>query len=93
MADRLLAALIPGCSGAVRALRRLSGGANMETWAFDLERGGDTEPLILRRQPGSSGRNNTDWNELGMADEAALLSADRRDWCAGAHGTAPADSG
>ncbi len=75
MADRLLAALVPGSSGAVRALRRLSGGANMETWAFDLEHGSATVPLILRRQPGVIGRNTTDWNELGIADEAALLSA------------------
>ena len=35
----------------VQALQRLSGGANMETWAFDLDRGERVQPLILRRRP------------------------------------------
>lgn len=36
----------------VHGLRRLSGGASKETWAFDLETGdGSRRPLVLRRQP------------------------------------------
>jgi aminoglycoside phosphotransferase (APT) family kinase protein len=36
----------------VEGLRRLSGGASRETWAFDLvDRVGDRRPLILRRDP------------------------------------------
>jgi aminoglycoside phosphotransferase (APT) family kinase protein len=65
MADRLLTALADdsgiGDSGIgergearIIGLRRLSGGANMETWAFDLEVAGAIEPLILRRLPGGA---------------------------------------
>jgi aminoglycoside phosphotransferase (APT) family kinase protein len=53
-------------SAPVTGLRRLSGGASRETWAFDA--GG--RPLILQRErPG--GRHA----ETGMATEAALLRA------------------
>lgn len=75
LTDRLVAALVSGGSGTVQGLHRLSGGANMETWAFDLQYKNVTEPLVLRRQPGTSGRNSTDWSELAIADEAALLAA------------------
>jgi aminoglycoside phosphotransferase (APT) family kinase protein len=53
--------------GSVRDLRRLSGGASRETWAFGLERpDGRKERLILRRDPpGAPGK--------GMALEARLL--------------------
>jgi aminoglycoside phosphotransferase (APT) family kinase protein len=52
-------------AGAISGLRRLSGGASRETWAFDA--GG--RPLILQRaRPGSRGT-------VGMATEAALLRA------------------
>lgn len=63
MAGRLLAALADGSPGGdgdsdsgkarIVGLRRLSGGANMETWAFDREHSGVIEPLILRRLPGA----------------------------------------
>jgi len=36
---------------AVRALRRLAGGASRESWAFELESGGESRPLVLRRDP------------------------------------------
>jgi aminoglycoside phosphotransferase (APT) family kinase protein len=52
-------------AGAITGLRRLSGGASRETWAFDA--GG--RPLILQRaRPGGPGT-------AGMATEAALLRA------------------
>jgi aminoglycoside phosphotransferase (APT) family kinase protein len=52
-------------AGMVTGLRRLSGGASRETWAFAA----DGRPLILQRErPG--GRH-----EAGMATEAALLRA------------------
>ena len=38
----------------VRELRRLSGGANQETWSFDAETDGRSLPLILRRTPGGA---------------------------------------
>ena len=57
--------------GRVEDLRRLSGGASRETWAFTLVRDeGTKEALILRRDPPhASGR--------GMVREAALLGAAR----------------
>ena len=44
----------------VQALQRLSGGANMETWAFDLDRGERVQPLILRRRPPGLHAANSD---------------------------------
>jgi aminoglycoside phosphotransferase (APT) family kinase protein len=50
---------------AVTGVRRLSGGASRETWAFDA----DDRPLILQRErPGGM-------RKAGMATEAALLRA------------------
>jgi aminoglycoside phosphotransferase (APT) family kinase protein len=50
---------------AVTGLRRLSGGASRETWAFDA----DGRPLVLQRErPGGL-------RHAGMATEAALLRA------------------
>ncbi len=64
---RLAPRLDPEASG-VAALRRLSGGASQETWAFRLE--GPERRMILRRapeglRPGGSG--------IGLAAEAALI--------------------
>lgn len=56
----------------VRALRRLSGGASQETWAFDLALPGDDQALILRRTPEGAGARTTD--TAGVAAEAALLA-------------------
>jgi len=54
--------------GLVSGLRRLSGGASQETWAF---RAGDRE-LILRRKPeGMAGSGNA----IGLDKEAALIQA------------------
>jgi len=54
--------------GPVSGLRRLSGGASQETWAF---RAGDRE-LILRRKPeGVLGSGNA----IGLDKEAALIQA------------------
>lgn len=89
MADRLLCALVSeGDEGGeesvhIVGLQRLSGGANMETWSFDRQMPGATEPLILRRIPGgAAARNRSDTvaGELSLADEAALLDI------AGEHG-------
>jgi aminoglycoside phosphotransferase (APT) family kinase protein len=51
--------------GAGTGLRRLSGGASRETWAFDAE----GRPLILQRERKGSART------AGMRTEAALLRA------------------
>ncbi|GAB2822242.1 hypothetical protein GCM10022221_20260 [Actinocorallia aurea] len=61
----VLAALLSERVGPVRGLRRLSGGASRETWAFDTA---DAE-LILRRDPPHAPDPET------MAREAALLVA------------------
>lgn len=52
-------------------LRRLSGGASQETWAFELD---DGRPLILRRKPPSAGVSATSTNNP-LATEAALIQA------------------
>lgn len=66
--DRLAARLSPTATGAVGA-RRLSGGASLETWAFDLT---DGTPLILRRRPEGAATRET---ALPLASEAALIHA------------------
>ncbi|MEZ5573707.1 MAG: phosphotransferase family protein [Halioglobus sp.] len=84
MADRLLAGLLhnmpaDNADGAqISGLHRLSGGANMETWSFDLITPAQTQPLILRRAPGSSAETTAPIapaeRELSLADEAALIT-------------------
>lgn len=65
--------------GRVTRLRRLSGGASQETWAFSLEvDGGATTDLILRRSP-PGGHHRSSAN-AGLAAEAALIAL------AGRHG-------
>ncbi|WP_184723923.1 phosphotransferase family protein [Caulobacter sp.] len=66
--DRLAPRLSPNAVGVVSP-RRLSGGASLETWAFDLD---DGTPLILRRR--SSGTALRD-EALPLASEAALIAA------------------
>ena len=65
-----LAALAPrlGATG-IANLRLLTGGASMETWAFDAVGEGVT-PLILRRRPAGYGVGG-----LPLATEAALIAA------------------
>lgn len=78
MAQRLQAVLAGEAAGArIEGLRRLTGGANMETWSFDLRRGGEIEPLILRRLPGAAPEQEqavVGTGELGIAEEAALVA-------------------
>lgn len=50
----------------VTGLRRLSGGASRETWAFDAVLDGSTVPLILRRDPPGAPKS-------GMTLEARLF--------------------
>lgn len=81
MAERLqaLAATDParlgGAAGAactVAAVRRLSGGASQETWAFDLVAADSVpQPRVLRRAPpGATQRGSL---AAGLAAEAALI--------------------
>ena len=66
--DHLAPRLSPSATG-VRNARRLSGGASLETWAFDLS---DGTPLILRRRPDGALPRET---ALPLASEAALILA------------------
>jgi len=66
--DHLAPRLSPTATRAINA-RRLSGGASLETWAFDLD---DGTPLILRRRPDGAAMRET---ALPLASEAALIRA------------------
>jgi aminoglycoside phosphotransferase (APT) family kinase protein len=69
--ETALNAIAPQLGGkSVVGLRRLSGGASQETWAFALDSG---RPLILRRKP--SGVVSTTGNANPLATEAALIRA------------------
>jgi aminoglycoside phosphotransferase (APT) family kinase protein len=71
LADRLHASLVAAGASAdwVSGLRRLSGGASRETWAFDLGVGDGTHPAILQRtRRGTVGA-------MPMTLEAGLLRA------------------
>ncbi|MEO1100235.1 MAG: phosphotransferase family protein [Pseudomonadota bacterium] len=62
-----------GTDGRVSDLKRLSGGASQETWAFDFGPDkGPVEELILRRAPGgvSAARSQA---AIGLENEAALI--------------------
>lgn len=65
-----------GAAVTVTGLRRLSGGASRETWAFDVEHpDGTTEALILRRDPGStigSTDRSTEFELLRAAGDAGV---------------------
>jgi aminoglycoside phosphotransferase (APT) family kinase protein len=84
MAERLRVALADAAqdttdwSASIVGLQRLSGGANMETWSFDLVTAGATEPLILRRLPGAAAALDSTAEyavgELSLADEAVLIT-------------------
>lgn len=67
-----LAPLAPQLDAGARSvvnLRRLSGGASQETWAFETDTGA---PMILRRKPPSSTGSG---NAVPLATEAALIRA------------------
>ena len=57
----------------IEGLRRLSGGASQETWAFSLD---GERPLILRRKP--PGTASVTGNATPLATEAALIRAAAR---------------
>lgn len=60
-----------GPGAVVQGLKRLSGGASQETWAFELAQGGGTRPLILRRAPAGHQQRGSDGP--GLAAEAELI--------------------
>jgi aminoglycoside phosphotransferase (APT) family kinase protein len=61
-----------GAGMRVTALKRLSGGASKESWAFDLVTAdGSTTPMVLRRQPAELRFAHVGVESLGT--EAALL--------------------
>jgi len=57
---------------AVRQARRLSAGANQETWAFDIERPDGVTPVILRRARGGYLQRKT---AIGLEVEARVIIA------------------
>ena len=57
----------------LRELRRLSGGANQETWSFDAEITGASLPLILRRAPGGARNLAAGASGLSLETEAKLI--------------------
>ncbi len=69
----VLAAVLPASTAdaTVHKLRRLSGGASQETWAFDWGVGDTAQALILRRAP--PGAALRDRGNPGLAGEAALI--------------------
>ena len=73
--EALARAVAGACGpGAVEGLRRLSGGASRETWAFDLVAADSTRRgLVLRRDPSGSAVGSSD-----RTTEFALLEAAAR---------------
>lgn len=72
IADRLALALTGG-DGRVQGLRRLTGGANRETWAFEQVIGESHRALILRRGFAAE-VSDTDLGGLDLATEAQLIA-------------------
>ncbi|WP_291058415.1 phosphotransferase family protein [Hyphomonas sp.] len=68
------AAVYFGAGAKVQALKRLSGGASQETWAFDVAASGTKHALILRRAPGGVAAARSS-EAVSLATEAALLGA------------------
>lgn len=66
----LALALVPG-STRIESLRRLSAGATLETWSFDVVGAGDTVGMILRRAPGGLRAEGT----LSLSTEAEVIKA------------------
>lgn len=62
-----------GAGAAIAGLRRLSGGASQETWAFEVDAGDRSEALILRRAPGGAAAARSS-EAISLATEAALLA-------------------
>jgi aminoglycoside phosphotransferase (APT) family kinase protein len=76
--EELRAALAAVCARAlasdvaVTSLRRLTAGANCETWSFDCASGDALHELILRRVPAGLQRTG-DFGAIPIADEPPLL--------------------
>ena len=77
MADGLLLALGARAGSQVADLRRLSGGANMETWSFDVVDDGHVRPLILRRLPATASEGDL-VSQFSLETEAQLVSIAQR---------------
>ena len=60
---------IAGATG-ITGLRRLSGGASQETWAFEAVTPAGSLPLILRRAPGGDRQHES---AVGLEGEAELI--------------------
>jgi aminoglycoside phosphotransferase (APT) family kinase protein len=60
-----------GIDGDVMGLRRLSGGANQETWAFDCGEG----PFVLRRSIGGEPEEARSGSRMDLSGEARLMAA------------------
>ena len=71
-ADSALSAVRAASLAQVLGLRRLSGGASQETWAFELASAAGNRALILRRAPPGVHRRGAD--SPGLAAEAALIT-------------------
>jgi aminoglycoside phosphotransferase (APT) family kinase protein len=74
LAGQLRVVLAEACAepdAAVHDLRRLSGGASRETWAFEALLGGVVRPLILRRDPPGATRADEAMTREATAIEAA----------------------
>ncbi|MEQ9507384.1 MAG: phosphotransferase family protein [Hyphomonas sp.] len=63
-----------GAEAQLKSLKRLSGGASQETWAFDVDAAGTTNALILRRAPGGVAAARSS-DAVSLAIEAELLGA------------------
>ena len=67
-----------GQAGELVDLRRLSGGANMQTWSFDWSVQGQRQPLILRRRPPGIKLQDARHGGIALAIEARLLELAQR---------------
>jgi len=74
--ESALAVLAPQLAGSgtqIEGLKRLSGGASQETWAFDAIGPAGTQPLILRRTPGGKALGKTG-TAVPLSTEAAVIA-------------------
>jgi len=72
-----LAGQLVGGGQSISGLRRLTGGASLETWAFDVEHQGGARALILRRR-GSGDDSDVFETSLDLGIEAKVLAAAAR---------------
>src|SRR5690606_3357885 len=68
--ESLAAALGALLGGDVAGLHRLTGGASLQTWSFDLHHAGKISALILRRRPPDQPPL---MNSVSLATEAAAI--------------------